>query len=212
MWNPSLLKALDPTLWRVGVFIGKILSRKAHHSGETEQVALVRPGGLGDLVLLTMAIEDMSLPLGFFRFFIESRSVAWAKHLGLDYVVIDRGLLKALKSHRGRYKTVINTEQRFGLSQAFARAIASPGGKIFGFSTLRAVKNLTRAIPYDPRNQHEVDEFTRLLKGSLPPHSRPLHSHHRERAKPALDYFAISVSGLQIPSRNFTVDRWLEII
>lgn len=212
MWNPALLKALDPNLWPVAVAIGKFLSRKVHHSGESDQIALIRPGGLGDLVLLTMAIEDMSLPMGFFRFFIESRAVSWAKQLGLDYIVIDRGILKALKSHRGRYKTVVNTEQRFGLSQAFAQAITSPGGSIFGFSTLRAAKKLTRAIPYDPRNQHEVDEFTRLLKSSLPPHNRPLMSHHRERARPALDYFAISVSGLQILSRNFTVDRWLELI
>ncbi len=212
MWNPALLKFLDLAVWPIGLQVGRVLSRRPHPSGTTQQVALIRPGGLGDLVLLTMAIEDMSLPFAFFRFFIESRSVAWAKHLGLDYVVIDRGLFKTLGSHRGRYKTVLNTEQFFGLSQAYAQAICAPDGKTVGFTTLRAARHLSQAMTYDPRGKHEVDEFTKLLKIGLPPHNRPLKSHHRERIKPALDYIAISVSGLNIPSRNFTLDRWLELI
>jgi ADP-heptose:LPS heptosyltransferase len=212
MWTPGLLKYIDPAVWFIGVVIGALVAMRPPKRSASDRVALIRPGGLGDLVLLTMAIEDMSLPMGFFRFFIETRSVAWAKQLKLDYVVIDRGLIRALWVHRGRYKTVINTEQFFGTSQAFARAIRAPKGKTFGFATLRAAKFLDAAISYDPRTTHEVDEFTKLLKKSLPSHTRPLFSHHRERFKPAADYIAIAVSGLGFPSRYFTVERWLDII
>lgn len=56
----------------------------------TDQLLVVRPGGMGDLILAQLAVEQLGLDQPAVRWLIESRSAAWARHLGLDHLAYDR--------------------------------------------------------------------------------------------------------------------------
>ena len=167
---------------------------------------MLRPGGMGDLILLVIACEEAGLDPRRMLWVIEQRSEVWARHMGLEYLCYDSGLPGLLLKTAGRYRTVMNSEQRFGLSQAVAVAARSRGGRLFGFDSNTEARWSDRVVHYDPDRAHEVTEFSRLL-GSAFGTAEELRP-RRRRKEPATGPRMVGLGGLQIPQRAFPLDQW----
>ena len=121
------LKRFDRLLWPLAACLAAIGRRLPGRGEPAGRVLIVRPGGLGDLVLCCIACEMLGRDPREFVWLIEKRTEPWARHLGLDYACYDRIDRRSL-GLRARFPLVINSEQRFGLAQATALLALAPGG------------------------------------------------------------------------------------
>lgn len=166
---------------------------------------------MGDLVCLDIALQEAGLRPGDVDLLIERRSAAWARHRGHRHAAYDDGMGRIVRALAGSYRLVIDTEQRFGLSGAFARALMAPGGSLAGFSTSRAARRTDLRVPYDPDQEHETVAFSRLLAAALgtPALDAPP---VRPRRRPPTGPPLVGIAGLQSPSRRLTQARWAELV
>jgi ADP-heptose:LPS heptosyltransferase len=174
----------------------------------TDRPLIVRPGGLGDLVLLTLAFEQLGLSPKDCDWVVETRSMGWAEHLGLNYVCYDQiASRKTLGMLWSRHSLVINTEQRFALSGLIAYWTTGPKGRLFGFDSNRAVALYNHAQPYDPRATHELAEFKNLLRSSFPLSiAESIKEVSISRQSIAFGYVAIGLVGADIESKNLSAE------
>jgi hypothetical protein len=211
------LKTVDRWAWRPAAAIGELGALGANILGSrpATHTLILRPGGMGDLILLTLAIEEMGLDPRSFDWLIEKRSELWAKRLGLRYLAYDRDPLRTHFTIAGAYARVINTEQRFGLSQATALLARRRGGQVSCFSTNLASARADLRVEYDPFEAHESVEFSRLIAAALteklprvqPLSTRPL----RSRRQGAEEGRWVAVGGLQSVTRALSVEHWARI-
>lgn len=203
----TLLKRLDrPLCYFACVFAYAFRFLSVFRAAETRTL-VVRPGGMGDLICCTIALEELGLSPKNYIWLIEKRSEPWAKRLQLDYFCYDRSLIKVLFWTGGRFQKVVNTEQLFGLSQAFALAAASISGRLDCFDTLRAKVFATYTVPYDPDQAHEVDAFRKLFSAGESKPSVP-----RSRAARQAEPPVFGVAGLQSPSRTLPFETWIALV
>jgi len=209
--NESLLKRIDPYAWLPAVAAASGLRRFSGSPAADDSTVILRPGGMGDLIILCAAAEDLGLNLKQFFWVIERRSQLWAEYLKLSYVCYDP--LLPMLDLAGGFSTVINTEQRFGLSQALANLLKAPGGKSFAFETNRAARAADELVAYDPLDAPEHTEFTRLLTKALnlkaeaskePPVRLRMHRAETHRV--------VGIGGMQSPSRALTPQDWVALI
>lgn len=180
-------------------------------------VALVRPGGMGDLICLEMAMEYAPLNHSETTYFIDARSAAWAGYRGLRAVRYDMKTIYVLLKHAGRFKTVVVSEQLFGSAAAFGLLLA--GGersRVYGFSTQRGKIALGTTTHYSPTKQHEVACFARLLNLAAGNHY-PAEIGGAELLRPRLftaesNDLWVSIAGRGVPSRELSIARFTEII
>jgi ADP-heptose:LPS heptosyltransferase len=217
----NVLKKLDPYLARPAVIFIYLLRwcmaficlwRKPQ-----DEVLVVRPGGMGDLIAAQIALEDLGMDPRRLKWLIEKRSESWAKFQGLPYRCYDSGFFSILWQWGFRFKTVINTEQLFGLSQSFALFCTSYFGELWAFSTNRAGLDSRRLSKYDPRETHETmafrNLFKKVLKSQFSDVTQQEQSLKRERkhlAQPGL--VVVGIGGLQNESRRYSLDEWSELI
>jgi ADP-heptose:LPS heptosyltransferase len=129
-----------------------------------ESIILIRPGGIGDAVLLAPAIKSLkkAYPDCHLTVLSEQRNAGvFALIPGVNEVLCydrPRELVKAL---RGRYDVVIDTEQWYRLSAVVARLIRAPI-KI-GFDTNERRRMFTHGTRYD-LDAYEPENFASLLK------------------------------------------------
>ncbi len=170
-------------LKKVDGIIGSLLARvwpRPRQPGSplspVSSLLLIRPGGIGDAVLLAPAIGRLHeiFPSARIELLAEKRNAgAFALCSGIDRVLCyDRPgeLWQALKS---RYDVVIDTEQWHRLSALVARMIRSQ--MKIGFGTNERKRLFTHAVDYSHKN-YELDSFFALLKplGGEPPAKLPL--------------------------------------
>lgn len=206
-WLPGLVHAFHP-----------ILSARPSilRSREVDSRPLiVRPGGLGDLVCLHMAIEATGLDPGLFRFLVERRSAPWAALHGLDHVTYDGAGFAELLRERGSSPVVLCTEQRFGLALAVAEACRAPKGRLYAFETCRGSQFAgARIVAYDPRASHEVEAFCRMIRDAFPDQvvvaSRGWNQ--RARQEPTDGSLIACLSGGGQPSREFHAGEWVQFM
>jgi ADP-heptose:LPS heptosyltransferase len=169
-------------LKKVDGVIGSFLSRlwpRPKQKGVTlssvSRLLLIRPGGIGDAVMLAPVIERLRevSPGAHIEMLAEKRnSGAFALCPGIDRVLCyDRpqDLLSALRSD---YDVVIDSEQWHHLSAIVARMIRS---KIkIGYGTNERKRLFTHSIGYSHGN-YELNSFFELLKplGIEPPATNP---------------------------------------
>jgi ADP-heptose:LPS heptosyltransferase len=131
----------------------------------------------------------------------------------LDYVCYDGHLVAQHARIAGRFSTVINSEQRFGLSQATAVLACARGAQLTCFETNRAASWAGLRVPYDPDGTHESVLFQNLLATALRlparTSSEPL---SRPRRAPAAEKPVVGLSGLQSKSRTFSEEEWARFI
>jgi lipopolysaccharide heptosyltransferase II len=126
-------------------------------------ILFIRPGGIGDAVLLIPAISCLreSYPESVFTVLAERRnSVVFSLLPVIDRIFIYDSPGDLWRAIRGRYDVVIDTEQWHHLSAVVAR-FANAGHSI-GFATNERRRLFTHPLPYS-HEDYEVDSFFRLL-------------------------------------------------
>ena len=108
---------------------------------------------------------------------------------------------------------VVNSEQRFGLSQATAALACGRSATLTCFATNRAASCGSRRVPYDPDCTHETVLFQRLLAEALRLEAGPSFSPpSRPRMSPAAGKPVVGLGGLQSASRAFSEEEWTRFI
>lgn len=158
----SFIKLLDNYLGR---FLSLALgSQLPGHFLEPVKILLIRPGGIGDALLLAAAIDSIkkTYPQICITVLAERRNAAVFPLVpGVDEVFRYDRPCEFFRALRGRYDAVIDTEQWYRLSAVAARLVRAPI-KI-GFDTNERRRMFTHGIRYD-QNAYEPDSFSALLK------------------------------------------------
>lgn len=201
-----LLKKLDFILSALIIpfaFLGSLIFsiRK-----EKKQTLIIRPGGMGDLIVLTNAIKRAGRDLDSYFWLIEKRSEVWAKYLKLSYACYDDSVISTVLMVAGAFKNVINTEQLFGLSNVYSILCKRYKGNLTSFNTNRYSYFSTTTVPYDHLNSHELTEFSKILGLEMGDLLIDADNKNRE------DYSVLWVSGKGVTSRDFELSFFSELI
>src|ERR1035437_6472195 len=126
--NIRLMKTLDALLGRLAVSL-LAASVKCNPSGSISSLLLIRPGGIGDAVLLATAIHSIkkNYPQARITILAECRNSGVFRLIpGVDEVLCYDRLSEFYQALRGRYDVVIDTEQWHRLSAVVARLTCPP--------------------------------------------------------------------------------------
>jgi hypothetical protein len=209
MQNEFALKMADRWLEPLGSAVGRFVGRRGSTFRQTaHRDLLVRPGGLGDTVILHLAVRALDLDPHSFTWLVGDRGRIWVDLQGLPATVHSDGSLALLREVAGRYDTVINTEQRFGLSQSLCRAASRTGGRVWCYATNRAAKADDSVVSYRSEGFHEVYEFMRLLGRAYSvdvPDRVDVPRSHSADGPPV-----VALGGSHSASRDFRARQWME--
>jgi lipopolysaccharide heptosyltransferase II len=169
--NTLLLKKVDGI---IGSGLTRLLPRPMKKAPELlglSRLLLIRPGGIGDAVLLAPAIRAVhrAFPDAIIHILAESRNAAvFGLCPEVDEVFCYDRPKELLAVLGGKFDAVIDTEQWHRLSAVMARVIRSPV-KI-GFGTNERQKLFNYPVPY-AHESYEIDSFFQLLHplGITPP-------------------------------------------
>ncbi|MDD2308763.1 MAG: glycosyltransferase family 9 protein [Desulfuromonadaceae bacterium] len=161
--NIRLLKKLDAA---IGYISASALPVPAHRdlASPVTSVLLIRPGGIGDAVLLAPVIRSLKkiYPSIHVTVLAEQRNAgAFLLICGVDRLLCYDRPMELLQVLRCSYDVVIDTEQWHRLSAVVARIAAAPV-KI-GFDTNERRRMFTYPIPYS-HDDYEAVNFAHLLK------------------------------------------------
>lgn len=197
-----LIRGLDQLLWPLALLVARVLAKLPRTQEQTP--VLVRPGGMGDLICVHIAMEQVGLDPRQFVWVIEKRSLPWVTMMGLRHELIGLRLIRFV----GKFQTVINTEQHYGASQIIAVALAGRKRRIASFSTVRGAGSTSETIcPYNPTHTHEVDSFARLLKMSFRLEVDGLPS-QRAQERSAERGLVVVIGGGHSESRSLSASQW----
>jgi len=124
---------------------------------------LIRPGGIGDAVLLAPAIRVLknSYPQAHITILAEKRNAGIFPLIpSVDTILCYDRPHEIIQALRGRYDVVIDTEQWHRLSSVVARLVRAQV-KI-GFDTNERRRMFTHPVPYS-HDDNEAESFMRLL-------------------------------------------------
>lgn len=207
MANLRVLKRHDQLL-SVAVRPARVLTKWLRHLRRLDSRTLVvRPGGLGDLVVATAVVSDLGVSMNRTHWLIERRSEPWAKYLSLSYSLYDR-LSDPLKMYSTtQFAQVVILEQLFGLAgEAGVALVADPRNSI-GFTTNRSAKQFGSVHDYDPLHSHELAEFARPLGSAFS--SKQIPVGHRKRAFSDEGTSIIAIAGGNAESRKLKAADWV---
>lgn len=161
--NIRLMKKLDAV---IGYIAASTLPAPVRRelSSPVNSILLIRPGGIGDAVLLALAICSLTKIWSAIHITVlaEQRNAGVFPLIpGVDRLLCydrPRDLIKAL---RCSYDTVIDTEQSHRLSAVVARFVSAPV-KI-GFDTNERRRMFTHPVPYS-HDDNEAVSFSHLLE------------------------------------------------
>lgn len=160
----TLLKAVDNS---IGNLLTRLLPSAAlpqHHDISPENILLIRPGGMGDAILLVPAIQALkqTYPLCTIDILAEKRNAAvFDLCPQVNRVFHYDRFGEFVSVMRRRYDIVIDTEQWHRLSAVVARLIRS-SWKI-GFATNERRRMFTHGIDY-AHEVYEIESFAQMLK------------------------------------------------
>jgi len=167
-------------------------------------ILVIRPGGMGDLVMATEALKNFENEPSIF-WLIEKRSAQWAEHLGLRFVCYDDPAqwkkLSGLK-----FKTILNLEQRYSLSQTPAEFLKDNEGKCFGFNTNEAARFFDGAVFYE-HDQQESHEFAKIFAKAFKAKSNPLPTTSKNSGS-----MVVGLSGGEVEARQLSTTTWVSFI
>jgi lipopolysaccharide heptosyltransferase II len=161
------LKSVDRVIGKALVqFLSRLKNRDSleNEFKDLKRLLIIRPGGIGDGVLLLPAIKALkrAYPEVLVDILCEKRNSGVFELT--DYInqiyLYDRGL-DLLKVLNNRYELVIDTEQWHRLSAVVASLTGSPVR--IGFDTNERGRLFTHRIPYS-HDDYEVYSFFHLLK------------------------------------------------
>jgi len=159
-----VIKFIDSTIGRlVLTVLPGVVPGNAGHS-PMGRLLLIRPGGIGDAVLLAPAVRQFkrSYPDCHITVLAEKRnSGVFALIPTVDRLICYDRPGEFLEALRGRYDVVIDTEQWHRLSAIVARLVKAPV-KI-GYGTNERRRMFTHTQPYS-HDEYEADSFLQLLR------------------------------------------------
>ena len=214
-----MLKGLDGV---VGRLLCALLPRARGNSrdGVVRRILLIRPGGIGDAVLLAPAIGALKekFPQAALTVLAEKRNAGvFALIPGVDHLLRYDAPREFLAALRLKPDLTIDSEQYHRLSAVVARL--SGATTLIGFGTNERARLFHHAIPYS-HDDYEADSFFHLLAplGIAPP--VPLAAPFlvvppttRTRATQLLaplegQPFIVLFPGASIPERRWGADRF----
>jgi lipopolysaccharide heptosyltransferase II len=158
----AFLKFIDNYLGRLAIAISR--PQPPSQIVEPETILIIRPGGIGDAVLLipTIKVIKNAYPACAIDILAERRNAA-AFHLasGIRRIYLYDTLAGITTVLCNRYDAVIDTEQRHLLSAVVARLTKSPLS--IGYATNERIKMFTNAVHYS-LEEYEIDSFSHLLQ------------------------------------------------
>lgn len=158
----QFLKWLDSVVG--GLVAGILPAAPAREAAVPHHILLIRPGGIGDAVLLIPAILALKekFPEAEISVLAERRNGAvFALCPAVDHLLFYDSPYDLIKAIRGGYDVVIDTEQWHRLSAIVAR-LCRASVKI-GFDTNERRRMFTHAISYS-HDDYEVASFAHLLE------------------------------------------------
>ena len=166
MTKIKLLKSIDGFLGKPLVYLlpGINKSYKAATAGGSRRILIIRPGGIGDAVLLLPAINTLKakLPDSEIDVLSERRNAEvfeFSNDIGRIYLY-DRGM-DIVKCLRNEYDVVVDTEQWHRLSAVVAYLTGA--AVRIGFDTNERGRLFTHRIPYR-QDDYEVYSFLNLIE------------------------------------------------
>jgi lipopolysaccharide heptosyltransferase II len=172
--NITLMKKLDGLL---GTLAAAVLPpARRGRLGELRRILVIRPGGIGDGVLLAPALTALKerFPVATVTVLAEARNAAFFSLCPAVSTVLlyhkPGDLARVLK---GGYDLVIDTEQWHRLSAVVARLTRSPIS--IGYATNERRRLFAHGVGYS-HDDYEVQSFFRLLEplGITPPDAVPV--------------------------------------
>ncbi|MDA8098863.1 MAG: glycosyltransferase family 9 protein [Nitrospiraceae bacterium] len=140
-----------------------IFRPRATTSGDIHSILVVRPGGIGDAVLLIPAIKALrhAFPAARLDILAEQRNAEVFRSLPEITRLYQYDRCKELSAVvRARYDIVIDTEQWHRLSAVLARLARAP--MLIGFATNARRRLFTHPVPYS-QDTYELESFLDLL-------------------------------------------------
>jgi len=158
----DIIKLIDRL---AGPMLIPLLRRKKPVHGEfARSILLIRPGGIGDAVLLAPAIHSIK------KTFPSLQIIVLAEQRNADVFPLISGVNEVfcydrpwefIKALRGRYDVVIDTEQWHRLSAVVACLTGAP--MTIGYATNERQRLFSHPIPYS-HDEYEVDSFCHLIE------------------------------------------------
>ena len=206
----SIVRGLDALLYPEACFLSSGLPKPER--APSAKPLVLRPGSLGELVCADIALQEIGLDSRDFNWLIDQRSSPWANFRGMAHLCYEEKPLKNSKKVWDRYSLVINSEQFFGLPEAYAIMSRSHNGRLVSFETNRGTAWSDISVPYDWADRHETLEFARLFAAALdlPDVTRPRRA--RQRVVQASAPPLVLVAGLRSKSRELSLDQWTALI
>ncbi len=161
--NIRLIKRLDEI---VGCILITVLPRPQYqvYCIHTISYLIIRPGGIGDAVLLAPTIRALKTkyPQAHITILAEQRNAGVFPLIpGIDTILCYDRPREFIQALRGRYDVVIDTEQWHRLSAVASRLISAPV-KI-GFDSNERRRMFTHPVPYS-HDIYEAESFANLLQ------------------------------------------------
>lgn len=217
----KLLKYSDKL---IGALLTRLLTTPLSQPIRNPQnILLIRPGGIGDAVLLIPAIRYLKkyYPDAKITLLGEKRNSAiFSLCSGVDKTINYDILRELYTAIRGGFDLVIDTEQWHRLSAVVAKFTGAP--LIIGYGTNERRRLFTQTVQYS-HSDYEADSFFNLLAplGIAPPDEiiSPfllVPDVARQKAEAMLgnlptNHFVAIFSGASIPERRWGVDKYCEM-
>jgi len=214
----AFLKKLDSI---VGAVIARLLPQAKFASIDAvvvERVLFIRPGGIGDAVLLISAIQALKKTYPYCQIDIlaeKRNSQVFSLYREIRRVYRYDNLAEFLSVFKTQYDVVIDTEQWHRLSAIFARLIRSQ--RKIGFATNERTKMFTTAVLYS-HNNYETESFFNLLQSLeiVPPPSLTTPfldipasvRSSSELLGSDIGKYVVLFPGASIPERRWSADRF----
>jgi ADP-heptose:LPS heptosyltransferase len=164
MKHVKLLKLLDAITQTLVPFMPSPVQHDLDKSSHDRlQLLIIRPGGIGDAVLLMPALLAVkrSIPESTIDILAERRnSAVFSLCPDINRVYHYDKPKELLGVIHGRYDIVIDTEQWHSLSAVVARFVGAP--RSIGYATNERKKMFTDPIPYS-QDDYEVKSFLNLI-------------------------------------------------
>lgn len=154
---------------RLDSLLGKLLVRlfpapSSRTAMPVRSVLVIRPGGIGDALLLAPAVNLLRsrYPEAVITILAERRNAgAFALIPSIDRLFRYDNFSDLCRCLITRYDVVIDTEQWHRMSAVFARSV--PAGMRIGFATNERCRLFTHPVPYS-QDDYEAQSFINLLR------------------------------------------------
>lgn len=160
--NFRLMKKLDAVIGRLVVSLLAKPARRAA-SVDIKSILIIRPGGIGDAVLLAPVIGALKKAYSRIRITVlaeQRNSGVFTLIPGVDEVFLYDHPQEFFLAFRGRYDVVVDTEQWHRLSAVTARLMRAPVKN--GFDTNERRRMFTHFVPYS-HDDYEASSFANLV-------------------------------------------------